>query len=105
MARQFDVVENRDRAGRSLYPFLLVLQHDHAEIIRSVIVAPIVRRSEAPTSRERLHLSVEIDGGQYVAIIEDLASIPRTQIGRVVGSSAERRYEITRALDMLFTGI
>jgi hypothetical protein len=35
-----------------------------------------------------------------VAIIEDLAAVPRAQVGRVVGSADGRRYEITRALDI-----
>jgi hypothetical protein len=37
--------------------------------------------------------------------IEDLAAIPKSTLGRVVGSAEPNRYEIVAALDLLFTGI
>ena len=105
MARQFDIVENRHRAARDLYPFLVILQHDHATSMPSVVVAPVVHSSKNLVSRERFHVSLEIGGDRHVAIIEDLAAVPRSHIGQVAGSADSRRYEITRALDMLFTGV
>lgn len=105
MSQQYDIVENRNPTGRTLYPFLLILQHDHAATTNSVIVAPMVASGVAPKSRERLHLSIDVNDQRYVAVIEDLASVPRRPLGRVVGSAADRRYDITRALDMLFTGV
>jgi hypothetical protein len=105
VASQYDIVENRNLAGRSLYPFLLILQSDQAATTDSVIVAPLVHSSVSPKSRERLHLTIDVDGHSHVAIIEDLAAVSRRQLGRIVGSASDSRYEITRALDMLFTGV
>jgi hypothetical protein len=53
----------------------------------------------------RLHPRIKIDGQQYVIFMAQLAAVPRNQIGSVIGNATAERYEITRALDMLFTGI
>ena len=104
MTRRFDIVENPNRGGRSLYPFLLVLQHDRVTAIQSVVVAPLVR---APTTvaPSRLHPVIEHNGERYVILTEDLGSVPRNNLTHVVGSAEALEYEITAALDMLFTGI
>jgi len=100
--RRFDIVENTRRRG--LYPLLIVLQHDHVTSIDSVVVAPLVHIKKGPKGG-RLHPIVEVDGEQYVILTEDLASTPRNQLGPVRSSAKSKGYEITAALDMLFTGI
>jgi len=102
--RRFDIVENPNKSRRDLYPFLLILQHDCVTSIQSVIVAPLVRAGEGPASG-RLHPTLELDGQRYVVLTEDLGSMPRNRLGRVVGSAESRDYEIVAALDLLFTGI
>jgi hypothetical protein len=52
-----------------------------------------------------LHPTIELAGRRYVILTEDLGSLPRHQLGRVVGSATSREYEIIAALDVLFTGI
>jgi toxin CcdB len=69
-----------------------------------VIVAPLVPADRGPAPG-RLHPIVEVEGRRYVVLTEDLGSMPRTQLSRLVGSAESRHYEIIAALDMLFTGI
>ena len=104
MARRFDIVENPNRSGRALYPFLLVLQHDRVTSIHTVVVAPLVEipREQTPN---RLHPIIELEGRRYAVLTEDLGSLPRNRLTHVVGSAAAHDYQITAALDMLFTGI
>jgi toxin CcdB len=104
MPRRFDIVENVNKSKRDLYPFLRILQHDHVTSIQSVVVAPLVRAGSGPASG-RLHPILELEGQNYVVLIEDLGSMARSRLGRVVGSAESRHYEIIAALDMLFTGI
>ena len=104
MARRFDIVENPNRANRGLYPFLLVLQHDRVTSIQSVVVAPLVSVPQGHES-SRLHPIIELEGQHYSVLTEDLGSLPRGRLTRVVGSAEAKHYEITAALDMLFTGI
>lgn len=104
MARRFDIVENPHRRGRALYPFLLVLQHDRVTSIESVVVAPLVVAPHGQTLN-RLHPIIEFEGQRYALLTEDLGSLPRNRLSRIVGSAEAYHYEIVRALDMLFTGI
>jgi hypothetical protein len=53
----------------------------------------------------RIHPIVEIAGTRYVILVERLAAIQTKGMGPVVGTADGSRYEITAALDMLFTGI
>ena len=47
---------------------------------------------------------VRIDDMDYVAMTRVLAAVPRSSLRRTIGSLAEWRDEITRALDVLLIG-
>jgi toxin CcdB len=101
---QFDLVENLNLDGRRQYPFLLILQHDRVSSMAGVVVAPLVQATPA-LAGSRLHPQVVVAGRSYFVFIEDLAAIPKSTLGRVVGSAEPNRYQIVAALDLLFTGI
>jgi toxin CcdB len=104
LAAQFDIAENLDRASRRAYPYLIILQHEHAESAATVVAAPVAPPPPIAT-QPRLHPRIKIDGQPYVIFVAQLAAVPRNQIGSVIGNAAPERYEITRAIDMIFTGI
>lgn len=104
MARQFDVVENLNPVSRSEYPFLLVIQHDRITSIRTTIVAPLTR-SVGSFEQTRLHVAVDVADVRYVVLMQELAAVPRSILGKSVGSLESSRYDIIAALDLLFTGI
>ena len=102
--RQFDIVENLNPLTSGRYPLVVVLQHDRVSTFSVLVVAPLVRSSPALTAT-RLHPSIAVDGRDFVAMVEELASVHRRTLGRVFGTAEHRRYEIIRAIDLLFTGI
>jgi toxin CcdB len=104
LPQQFDIVENLNLARRAQYPFLVVLQHDRVAALRSIIAAPLTDASAA-RDETRLHVPMTIAEHQYVMLIEELAAIQPNALGRVVISAASIRYEIVRAIDLLFTGV
>jgi len=69
-----------------------------------MIAAPLAPAG-ANFERSRIHPVVDVLGRRYFIFTERLAAIPISSLGEVVTTAAERRYEITAALDMLFTGI
>jgi toxin CcdB len=101
---QFDIAENLDRASRRAYPYLIVLQHGHAESAATVVAAPVAP-PPLTSVQPRLHPRIKIDGQPYVIFVAQLAAVPHNQLGSVIGNATAERYEITRGLDMLFTGI
>ena len=104
MPQQFDILENRDAKSRAAYPYLIVLQHNRADTVATMVAAPLAPLN-IQLSASRLHPSVAVNGQRYVIFVEQLAAISRKAAGPVVGSAKTNQYEITAALDMLFTGI
>jgi toxin CcdB len=104
LVAQFDIVENVDRASRRAYPYLVVLQHAHAESASTVVVAPVAFPPSRPLA-PRLHPAIAIDGQRYIIFIPQLAAVAKSQAGKVVGSAVGERDRIVAALDMLFTGV
>lgn len=104
MVEQYDIVENRDRESRGAYPYLIILQHNRAETVRTIVAAPLAPFSSA-LSASRMHPSINVRGERYLALVEQLAAVQRRTLGHAIGSAKAHQYEITAALDMLFTGI
>jgi hypothetical protein len=104
LPRQFDFVENLNRARRGQYPFLIVLQHDRVAALRSVVAAP---RVDATTSLagSRLHPPFAMSGRHYVVVMEELAAVEPNSLGQTIASAESIRYDIVAAFDLLFTGI
>jgi toxin CcdB len=104
LAQQFDIVENLNPARRAQYPFLVILQHDRVAALGTVVAAPL---ADATTVRagSRLHVSIDVGGRRHVMLVEQLAAIQSSALGRVTASAEPVRYEIIRAIDLLFTGI
>jgi toxin CcdB len=82
------------------------VRHDLMTALTSTIVAPLYPLERSPPPMKRLNPVFEIGGARYVMATQLLGSIPRRELGAPVGSlPAERGYDVTNALDMLFTGI
>ena len=99
--RRFEIRTLRQR-GRPAQ-FIVVLQDGFADVFETVVVAPLVLASELP-ALPRLRPRTSVAGTAYVIAIERLAALDRRSIGEAVADAGELRDEITRALDLLFTG-
>ena len=101
MAHRYDIAENLNATTRKAYPYLIVLQHDRAETVLTVVTAPVAPWTPL-LSASRMHPEIFINEGRYVILIEQLAAVPRRALGRVVATAETNEYAITAALDMLF---
>jgi toxin CcdB len=104
LAQQYDIVENLHATSRRAYPYLIVLQHDRAEMVSTIVTAPVAPWSEL-LATSRMHPEIAINGRRHLLLVEQLASVPRRALGPPIASAEAHDYEITAALDMLFTGI
>ena len=84
---------------------VLDCQSDLLRHIASRLVVPLVPLSDAPVPAHRLNPVFEIDGVKYVMVTESAGAVPTHQLGPIVGSLAERSFEITGALDVLISGV
>ncbi len=102
MAR-FDVYHSAKRHPRVAY-FLDVQAEQLSGLLRTRIVVPLIKASTSLPSAPRLHLTFEIEGQTYAAIIPELGGVPVAMLGAYVMSCADRHYDIVNALDFVFQG-
>ncbi|MCE9579908.1 MAG: CcdB family protein [Deltaproteobacteria bacterium] len=100
---QFDLHRN-PRGGT--YPLLLDIQADLLASLATRAVVPLTtRKRHGARVITRLNPIVEVGGTEYVLVFQELAAVPTSALGAVVGSLAGRRTELVAAIDLLFTGI
>jgi toxin CcdB len=86
------------------YPFAVDVQADLMSHLDSRIVIPVQRRTKFGQIISVIHPVIDIEGEPCVLATHALGSVPRRFLTRPVTSLAEHRDQITRALDLLFTG-
>lgn len=100
---QFDVFQN-PRGGA--YPLLLDVQSEILARLGTRVVVPMTTRKKlGSTPITRLNPVLAVDGVDHVLVVQELAAIPATALGKRVGSLAFARRDIVAALDLLITGI
>jgi len=100
--RQFDVVENPDPETRRYSPFLVVLQSHHLDPIETIFLAPLVNDAARPVSP--VDIPLEFNGHRLVMAIGEAAGVPRSGLGRALGSAKEHEDAIRRAFERLLGG-
>ena len=80
------------------------LQTDLIGINASRIVAPL-REAGYYTAFAGLTPSVEAEGATWIVRVQELAAVPGAELREPVGSLAEHRDALKRALDILIDGI
>ena len=98
MAR-FDLPRRRDEPGH--LPIVQSHLHDHPS---TRIVVPPIPADAAPRPARGLDPALEIEADRRILSPQDMAAIPRRDLGRPVGHLGHEQDTMTRALDILFTG-
>jgi len=86
------------------YPFAVDIQADFMSHLDSRIVIPVQRRTKVGEIISMIHPVIDIEGEPCVLATHALGSVPRRALTRPVASLVDHQDEITRALDLLFTG-
>jgi toxin CcdB len=80
------------------------LQTDLIGIDASRIVAPL-REAGKYTAFPGLTPTVEVDGVAWIVRVQELAAVPGLELRDTVGSLADHRDALKRALDILIDGV
>ncbi|HZS82747.1 MAG TPA: CcdB family protein [Stellaceae bacterium] len=98
MAR-FEVFEIGSGSG-----YVLDVQADLMSDLSTRVVVPLLKESDAPRAAKGLNPVFEIGGENWVMLTQFMASIPKSELRRRVGSLAHQHAAIMNALDMLLIG-
>jgi toxin CcdB len=103
---QFRAYENPNEATRQTYPYLLDIQSNLLDELRTTVVIPLSpARIAAMATLTKLCPTVDIDGEAFIVITQQIAGIDRKHMGREVCDLAPQRAEIIAAMDFLISGI
>jgi toxin CcdB len=97
---QFDYYRNPNGGG-----YLLDVQADLLAALNSRVVVPLLPASAAPKPADRLNPIFEIEGDDFVLATQFMAAVPARELQQHVGSLAQARYDLQRAIDIVFSGV
>jgi toxin CcdB len=101
----YTVFLNPNPKTKTAVPYLLEVQSEVLSGLGTRVVVPLYRPHAAGVqAMSRLTPIVRFQGHSLVAMVPELAGIPRRELGPVAGSLPEARGELLQALDLLLTG-
>jgi len=101
----FSVFQNPNPRTHATVPYLLEVQSELFSVLGTRVVVPLYRSEAAGAqTMSRLTPVVSFLGQSLVAMVPELAGIPRRDLGAVSGDLASSRGEILQAIDLLLTG-
>ena len=95
----------RLKRPRSTVTFVVVLQDDLHDALATRVAAPLVAVVAVAAPIRGLHPAVEVEGHRYRLLVNELASLPVTELQPPLLNLAEQRAELLAAMDLLMTGI
>ena len=103
---QFTAYENPNKATKKTYPYLLDIQSNLLDDLRTTVVIPLCAASLAGKAAiTKLCPILEIEGKSFIALTQQIAGIDRKSIGKEVCNLSQYRSEIIAALDFIVSGI
>ena len=91
---------------RSRPGYVVDVQSRLLDDLSTRVVIPLIPRGAAPPIPVKtLNPLFSIDGGEYVLMTQNMATIPNVQLRAPVGTLATQRDPIIRAIDALLSGI
>jgi toxin CcdB len=103
-ADQFDVFANPNPESAAALPYFVVLQHGALSGFSTRIVAPLIA-ANASSSFEQLMPEVSVKGSRYVVDMTGIGVMPARVLQERVANLENRRYDIIRAIQLVFSGI
>ena len=101
---QFTLYRNTNRQTQNRYPFLLDVQNDFLDALKTRLVIPVVKLTQQEPIT-RLNPLFEWEQEQYLLMVQEMAAIPSSNLGKPMTELGTLRSEILAAIDFLITGI
>lgn len=101
---QFTLYRNANRQTQGRYPFLLDIQSDFLNELKSRLVVPVIQLAEQKAIT-RLNPIFQWEQQQFLLVVQEMAAIPAKNLGAKVTELETLRSEILAAVDLLITGI
>ena len=101
---QLDIYENINEDSRADIPFLLDIQHELHQNLRTRIIIPMVRTTAQKSGLDSLCPRFVIEGQSVFASVPEMSAYPGKYLGGKLYNLANKRSEIFSAIDFLLNG-
>jgi toxin CcdB len=101
---QLDIYANRDKDNLAEIPFLVDIQHDLHQCLKTRMVIPLVCIEAQNAEIAKLCPVFTIQGRKVFASIPEMAAYPVSEIGSKVASLDSERNVLFDAIDFLMHG-
>jgi toxin CcdB len=102
---QFSIYENKNIATRNAYPYLIDIQSNLLEALKTTVVIPLSPSTlVGGATISKLCPLVQIKGQHYLAFTQQIAGIDKNLLGQEKGNLLSYRSEIIAALNFLVSG-
>ena len=102
---QYCAYENLGK-GKNAYPYLINLQHPVANVLKDVLVAPVVALKQLPGGIPPAKVCpvVTISGQPFVVMTHMMAGIPVKELGERVADLQTNKNVLRDAVDFILNG-
>ena len=103
MVRQFDVYPHPQAGRQTVYPYLVVVQHDRIGAVSGEILA-VPLGQQIGAGEDRLMPLVELNGERLRLLTPLMRRINARLLRAPIGTLVQDRDRIVAAIDLLFVG-
>lgn len=103
---QFSLYKNANKATQKNYPYLLDIQSNLLDDLRTTVVIPLMpKRLAGDHTISKLNPVIKIRNEGFTVMTQSLAGIDRNTLGAHVCDLIQYRSEIIAAIDFVISGI
>ncbi len=99
---QYDIHEWR---GAGNIRYVADIQSDFLSHLATRVVIPLRSANDVSSPLDTLHPVIRFETESYFLSAPEIVGTKRQNLGRVVGSVADRSLDVTRAVDMIMSGL
>ena len=103
---QFSLHKNANRATQKNYPYLLDIQSNLLEDLRTTVVIPLMpKRLAGNHIISKLNPVIKFKSESFITMTQNVAGVDRNALGEKVSDLSQYRSEIIAAIDFVLAGI
>lgn len=103
---QFFLFKNPNKATQKNYPYLLDIQSNLLDDLRTTVVIPLMpNRLAGDHTISKLNPVIKIRNENFTVMSQNLAGVDRNALGAYVCDLSQYRSEIIAAIDFVLSGI
>ena len=102
---QFMVYANSNKQSNKTYPYLIDVQSNLLEDLKSTVVIPLMAVPGSAEVITKLCPTFNISGKKFVASTPQLSGIDKANLGKQVFDLNAHRHDLVAAIDFLISGV